>query len=143
MKALEAGDRLAAEARERAEKATNGPWQVEPYAADGAACDCRDFLRNSLGLEGPLNVVSGYEQNAAGGCSANWIAECDLQDSEPQNVENARFIADARQSVPALAAEVERRGKAIRHIPHCGVCLVDLKYHDRFCPEVAAILEGK
>ena len=107
MKALEAGDRLAAEARERAEKATKGPWESDRLCIQAP--------------DGNVGIVN-------------------LARSSKVDVD---FISDARQSVPALCAEVERRGEAIRHIPHCGVCLVDLKYHDRFCPEVAAILEGK
>ena len=115
---LESGDRLAAEARERAEKATEGPWLRD------------DCSRPDVQVIAHHNEVIAYHRRHE-------------RQLDSQVVPNFQFMADARQSVPALCAEVERRGKAIRHIPHCGVCLVDLKYHDRFCPEVAAILEGK
>lgn len=58
---------------------TPGPWEVLP---------------ESDSHEGPLNIVSEYEEKG-GRASANWIAECDLQSDEAQNRANARLIAAA------------------------------------------------
>ena len=65
-------------------------------------------------------------------------------DGDSQVVPNFQFMADARQSVPALCAEVERRGEAIKHMTRSL-----LEHEGCRCPkgdvlrDVAAILEGK
>ena len=69
---------------------TPGPWEVLP---------------ESDSHEGPLNIVSEYEEKG-GRASANWIAECDLQSDEAQNRANARLIAAAPDLLEALRASV-------------------------------------
>ena len=79
---------------ERLEKeATPGPWALESYSEDH---------------EGPISVVSEYEIKRGGVVSANWIAECDLQDDEAQNVVNAELIRAYRNALPALLREVRQ-----------------------------------
>jgi hypothetical protein len=68
---------------------TPGPWTTEPVSDD---------------FEGPINVVSEYVSSRYGRTSANWIAECDLQDDRvAENHANARLIAAA----PDMLAFVE------------------------------------
>jgi hypothetical protein len=59
---------------------TPGPWELAPF--NGNECDV-------------LDVVSGYEELPGGRVSANWIAECNLQEGPEENLANARLIAAA------------------------------------------------
>lgn len=99
--------------RKRAEAATEGPWSAEYSAvvSDHA---------NSEGLAGPINDV------------------CVLSDGEYIDNYNQRadanFIANARQDVPALIAEVERlRTQQARLI-------AELEKADKFSDELRAEL---
>ena len=80
---------------------TPGPWEVLP---------------ESDSHEGPLNIVSEYEEKG-GRASANWIAECDLQSDEAQNRANARLIAAAPDLLDALKALVDWQGVEHEAVP--------------------------
>jgi len=82
-----------------------GPWEVLP---------------ESDSHEGPLNIVSEYEEKG-GRASANWIAECDLQSDEAQNRANARLIAAAPELLNALKDLVrhDRIEDERDHLPTC------------------------
>ncbi len=75
-----------------APKFTPGPWMVEPHADD---------------FDGPISVVSEYSMTQ-GRKTANWIAECDLQDDRvEENYANARLIAAAPDLYAAIAESLE------------------------------------
>ena len=87
------------EIKERAEKATPGPWKVY-----------QDAISTSIGTEfihpqlnGPMPVIT--DAYHVGGAINIYIDDAD-----------AEFIAHARQDVPALIAEIERLRSVIWRI---------------------------
>ena len=74
---------------------TPGPWELAPF--NGNECDV-------------LDVVSGYEELPGGRVSANWIAECNLQEGPEENLANARLISAAPDLLAALKALVDWQG---------------------------------
>lgn len=80
--------------RERCEKATPGPWFVAEEGFGKKSC--------------PTVYAAGKE--------LRYIAFCDDKFNFEQmtdNLANAKFIAHAREDVPALLAEVERLQEAL------------------------------
>lgn len=90
--------------KERAEKATPGPWLVAP---------------EKCGPEG-----QGVYESDGFGCI------CEVGDPYPRGnnrpQENMEFIAHAREDVPALVAEVERLRKALSYY-------ADEKHYEPYC----------
>ena len=73
---------------------TPGPWEVEPYSDES---------------EEPINIVSEFKALPDGRKSANWIAECILEDDVEENRRNARLIAAAPELLDALKEMVKDR----------------------------------
>jgi len=102
-------DSLVSEARvqeiqARVEKATKGPWAIEP-------CSDTDERRD---------VVADYKM-VKGKKQAHWIAELDAQMDFDSDVEgqlstleaNAEFIAHAREDIPYLLAALTAHHEAL------------------------------
>jgi hypothetical protein len=85
--------------KERAEKATPGPW-----------------VRGEMPEWEPWMLVSGTATESwedAGETTTSPTRVCDLADVED---DNAAFIAHAREDVPALVARVEELERALRDV---------------------------
>lgn len=65
---------------------TPGPWEIAPHSDEDEV----------------LQIVGEYEAIPGFGESANWIAECDLQEDIETNAANARLIAAAPDLLEAL-----------------------------------------
>ena len=105
---------LVREARERAEKATPGPWEVQP--------------KGEIGDSGMTAwMVTAGEDNAAAFFTVEGFDDID-------------FIAHARADIPALCDAVEELGAALPN--PCIDCLVDIQgEHDcsTASPHAAAV----
>lgn len=83
--------------KERANKATEGPWKIFEDSEVKAGCQIGTAWDHPQ-AKGPVGIV-----NLATSVTGGEIKNCVYIQSD-----DARFIAHARQDVPALVAEVER-----------------------------------
>lgn len=95
--------------RERAEKATPGPWRACGEARNGCVCG----LVWTVKLD---TVAAHVETDADGGtglidCAGRWEGRKDVPPTDFRA--DAIFVAHAREDVPALLAEVERLRTAL------------------------------
>lgn len=88
-------DERLAEIRERADKATKGPWEF----SDGKSKRCDAFNRNYLRGGDSAIVIDAVDISYDYTDSENFLV------IEP---EDQAFIAHARQDIPDLLAEIER-----------------------------------
>ena len=83
--------------KERANKATEGPWKIFEDSEVKGGCQIGTVWDHPQ-AKGPVGIVN-LATSVTGGEIKNCVY---IQDDD------ARFIAHARQDVPALIAEVER-----------------------------------
>jgi len=89
--------------KERANKATEGPWKIFEDSEVKGGCQIGTAWDHPQ-AKGPFGIV-----NLATSVTGGEIKNCVYIQGD-----NARFIAHARQDVPALIAEVERLREALK-----------------------------
>lgn len=95
---LEAARKAAREARERADKATPGPWRQ--CGADRGGCVCALVWSTTADLP----VLQASDSTDCG------------EMPHPKRIANAEFAAHARAEVPALAALVQEMATEIERL---------------------------
>jgi len=95
------------EIRERADKATKGPWT----ACGAESCDCGNVYKE-FGGGNALALIA---------TRGDWDAENDVRLSSEEIIANKRFIAHARTDVPRLIGLVGEMAGALDSV----VCVFD------------------
>jgi hypothetical protein len=88
------------EMRERAEKATPGPWEFDSHVHGEKGCRCfSHFVVTGYTLTNPFPFCdeTAEAKGASNDCTSTVVT-----------FEDATFIAHAREDIPYLLAEVER-----------------------------------